>query len=117
MSIKSMAEWNSNILKNYHPKLVKVQPNPYKSFKETKPFTIQVPNEVSKMRIKSFMDGDHPIYENAHAIEVRFIVSGLTDFESLADYPRDGNTLRYFFETEGEAELAAAIVNGMDGDY
>ena len=97
--------------------MITVQPNPYKSFKETKPFTIQVPNEVSKMTIKSFMDGDHPIYENAPLIEARFIVSGLTDFDSLADYPRDGNTLRYFFETESEAELAAAIVESMGGNH
>ena len=97
--------------------MITVQPNPYKSFKETKPFTVQVPNEVSKMELKSFMDGDHPIYHNAHAIESRFIVSGLTDFESLADYPRDGNTLRYFFENESEAELAAAIIDSMDGNH
>jgi hypothetical protein len=96
--------------------MITIQPNPY-SPTDPYQFTIQVPNEVSGMSIKSFMDGDQPIYANAHQIEARFTLAGLDGYRSLADYPRDGNTLRYLFETEGEADLAAAIINSMEGDY
>lgn len=97
--------------------MITVKPNPYNSFKESKQFTIQVPNEISGLELIPTMDGDQPSYRNKEQIQSRFIVAGLDNFESIADYPRDGNTLRFFFENECEAELAAAIVNGMEEDY
>lgn len=97
--------------------MITVKPNPYGSFKESHQHTIQIPNEISGLEMIPCMDGDQPSYRNKRQIDSQFIVAGLDGFQTIADYPRDGNTLRYFFETENEAELAAAIINSMDGDY
>lgn len=99
--------------------MITVKPNPYSNSKwcEGYDYSIQIPNELSGLEMIPSMDGDQPSYRNKEQIQSRFIVAGLDDFKSVADYPRDGNTLRYMFESECEADLAAAIINSLEGDY
>lgn len=99
--------------------MITVKPNPYanSNWCAGYDYSIQVPNELSGLEMVRCMDGDQPSYRNARNIEARFNVAGLDDFKSIADYPRDGNTLRYMFESECEADLAAAIINSLEGDY
>jgi hypothetical protein len=78
-------------------------------------WSVRVPNDLSGLEMYQTMDGDQPCYKNAWYIEKLFDVVGLK-FKSVADYPKDNNTLRYMFKTESDADLAAAIVKGLDVD-
>ena len=94
-----------------------VQPNPYKKSGWCAGFdwSVQVPNDISGLTMHSTMDGDQPAYNRdfTGTVENLFQVCDL-EFKSVADYPKDGNTLRYLFKTESAADLAIAIINGVE---
>jgi len=125
MTVLSMAEWNSKVLKAYKPKDKKVMntsdikpvPNPYANSGWCAGFdwSSRVPNDISGLVMVQCMDGDQPSYNNAPYIEQLFDLAGL-EYRSVADYPKDGNTLRYLFKTESDADLAAAIIRGLNPD-
>ena len=96
---------------------IKAIPNPYAAsgWCAGYDWSARVPNDISGLAMVPCMDGDQPSYRNAGYIEQLFQLAGLT-FKSVADYPKDGNTLRYLFLTESDADLAAAIIRGIDKD-
>ena len=78
-------------------------------------WSVRIPNDLSGLEMMQCMDGDQPTYKNAPYIEWLFDLGDL-DFKSVADYPKDDNTLRYLFKTESDADLAAAIIRGLNPD-
>lgn len=127
MPVLSMAEFNANVLQSFKERqkrekemnvaTMTIQPNPYKDSNWCAGFdwSVQVPNDISGLTMHSTMDGDQPSYnrEFTRKVECLFQVCGL-HFKSVADYPKDGNTLRYMFTTESAADLAIAIIEGID---
>lgn len=113
------------MLKTYKPKDktpmntsdIKPVPNPYANSNWCAGYewSSRVPNDLSGLVMLQCMDGDQPSYKHAGYIENLFQVVGL-DFKSIADYPKDDNTLRYLFKTESDADLASAIIRGLDVD-
>ena len=96
---------------------IKPVPNPYANSNWCAGYewSSRVPNDLSGLEMLQCMDGDQPSYKHAGYIENLFQVVGL-DFKSVADYPKDDNTLRYLFKTESDADLASAIIRGLDVD-
>ena len=78
-------------------------------------WSVRIPNDISDLELYPTMDGDQPTYKNAPYIEWLFDLGGLK-YKSVADYPKDGNTLRYMFKTESDADLASAIIRGLNPD-
>ena len=96
---------------------IKAVPNPYINSGWCAGFdwSSRVPNDLSGLTMLQCMDGDQPSYENAGYIEWLFDLAGLK-YKSIADYPKDDNTLRYLFKTESDADLASAIIRGLNPD-
>lgn len=87
------------------------------SWRKEMRFSFSIPNWFSGMKMRSFMDGDQPSYSRASQIEDNFRELGITNFLSLADYPVDGDTLRYFFTNREDASLALNDVEEWMDDF
>ena len=86
--------------------MLDVVPNPYS---DVPAWSVQVPNSVSGMTLKEYMDGSQPHYDNARCLETLLHYVGIFDFDTVADYPKDGNTLRFTFAEEKEAITASTV--------
>tara|TARA_R110000737_G_scaffold232027_1_gene245501 strand:- start:960 stop:1355 length:396 start_codon:yes stop_codon:yes gene_type:complete len=61
-------------------------------------YSIKIPNELAKVTMHHSMDGDQPSYDRRAENYLR--EKGIEANLSLADYPRNGDTLRLFFDEE-----------------
>tara|TARA_R110000787_G_scaffold238040_1_gene344357 strand:+ start:93 stop:455 length:363 start_codon:yes stop_codon:yes gene_type:complete len=62
---------------------------------EDNKYSIKIPNELAEVTMLQTMDGDQPSYNRDAEVHLRS--HGIVADESLADYPRNGDTLRLFF--------------------
>jgi hypothetical protein len=96
--------------------MINVQPNPYQSsgWSSDYAWSVQIPHDISGYELQHMLDGDQPAYSRAFtgALENMLQAAGV-QFRSVADYPKDGNTLRYLFLTESAAKLAAELVEHL----
>jgi len=74
-------------------------------------FSIKIPNDMTDMTQQSTTDGDHPVYNDTNVKDT--LIDHRICYESIADYPRYGDTLRLFFRTQEEADKALAIVKSI----
>ena len=81
------------------------------SWRKEMRFSFSIPNEISGMKMHYSFDGDQPSYARAREFSEAFEELGITGFFSLADYPRDGDTLRYFFTTLEDAREALNYIH------
>ena len=86
--------------------IIEVSPNPYSDLPA---WSVQVPNSLSGMYLKDYLDGQQAHYKNSDSLEALLHYVGIFDFDTIADYPKDGNTLRFLFADEGEASTAATV--------
>lgn len=86
--------------------MLDVVSNPYS---DAPAWSVQIPNSLSGMRLKDYLDGAQPHYDNADYLEALLHYVGIFDFDTIADYPKDGNTLRFTFADEGNASTASAV--------
>lgn len=78
-------------------------------------YSIKLPNLMTGLEIHTFMDGDQPGY---HATEYLNILEA-HDFDadqSLADYPRHGNTKRIFYHDKEKAQAALYVLKKHNAD-
>ena len=85
--------------------VIEVTPNPYSDLPA---WSVQVPNVLSGMYLKDYLDGQQAHYRNSHQLEQVLEYLNI-EFDTVADYPKDDNTLRFLFESKDDAEDAAAV--------
>lgn len=93
---------------------IEVGENPYAAnggWCEDMPYSVRLPHKLSGFSMYQSMDGDQPCYENSGLLESLLHYAGVTDFDTVADYPRDGNTLRFMFRTIIDATTASHVFN------
>lgn len=98
---------------------INIQPNPYRSsgWASDYAWSVQIPHHISGYELHHLLDGDQPAYSKAFTgnLENMLQLAGVK-FRSVADYPKDGNTLRYLFITENAANLAAELVDYLEAN-
>lgn len=101
---------------------IEVSPNPYCAMGkwcEHLPYSVRVPHHLSGFELVPCMDGDQPCYDKSALLESLLHHAGVTDFDTVADYPKDDNTLRFMFRTFIDAEKASHVfnlINAIQGD-
>lgn len=85
--------------------VIEVTPNPYSDLPA---YSVQVPNALSGMYLKDYLDGSQPHYSNSPQL-CQVLEYLNIEFDTIADYPKDDNTLRFLFDSEEDANDAAAV--------
>lgn len=86
--------------------MLDVVANPYS---DVPAWSVQIPNSLSGMWLKDYLDGQQPMYDNSDYLETLLHYVGIFDFDTIADYPKDGNTLRFTFTDEKDAITASTV--------
>ena len=68
-------------------------------------YSIKLPNEMTGLRFVEYMDGDQPTYDKTDYLNMLEELDLYHD-ESIADYPRHGDTLRIFYHDLEKAQAA-----------
>ena len=68
-------------------------------------YSIKLPNEMTGLRLVEFMDGDQPAYDNTDYLNMLERLD-LDHDQSIADYPRHGDTKRIFYHDIEKAQAA-----------
>ena len=76
-------------------------------------YSIKLPNDMTGMRLYESMDGDQPMYDATSYLNMLEQYDLYHD-DSLADYPRHGNTKRIFYH---DFEKAHASVYFLKKHY
>lgn len=85
--------------------VIEVTPNPYSDLPA---YSVQVPNALSGMYLKDYLDGSQAHYSNSPQL-CQVLEYLNIEFDTIADYPKDDNTLRFLFDSEEDANDAAAV--------
>lgn len=85
--------------------VIEVTPNPYSDLPA---WSVRVPNALSGMYLKDYLDGQQAHYANSPQL-CQVLEYLNIEFDTVADYPKDDNTLRFLFEDQNDAEDAAAV--------
>ncbi len=68
-------------------------------------YSIKLPNEMTGLRLVDYMDGDQAAYDNTDYLNMLEELDLYHD-DSIADYPRHGDTLRIFYHDLEKAQAA-----------
>lgn len=96
----------NNFIESNQGMMLDVVANPYS---DVPAWSVQIPNSLSGMHLKDYLDGQQAHYDNADYLETLLHYVGIFDFDTIADYPKDGNTLRFTFADEKDAITASTV--------